>query len=731
MRSGSMTRRRMLMTSAAAGVGSFLPWEEFFAAGADAGGFRLGACDWSIRSAGRLAAFDTAAAIGLDGVQFSFGLPGQYEVDLRTAEAREACARRVKETGVRVASLALGVLNKEPLATSDRAEACVADCIEALTHMPERNVLLAFFGKGSLLDKPEARAAVIERLKRLARKAEQAGVTLSLETQLDADGHLEIIEGVGSPAVKVYYDVANMTYQGYDVPGEIRRLGGRGLISEIHMKERGCLLGHGEVDFRAVRAAMEDAGYRGWLILEGALPKGAPVAGAYAENARFLRRLFPVVTPAAGLTATPPFHLSLSERSLQRSIVEGELKHEDVPAFVKEEFGVEILDFAGRFFDEKGRSGPALADLKRRCIDHGVAPGVFLSDVPGLLGDPDPAVRKAVVDAHGPWLDAARALGCESYRVHPRSRGDWYEQVANTADGVRRLCEGARARGLTVLLENEGGQAANWAWLLAVVERVDMDNCRVMADFGGFDGYDALKGVRALMPHAAAISARSRSFTDNGLERTVDFHALMRAVLASGFAGVVSIEYLGAALSETQGIRATQRLLERIRAHPEENVSGTGKPAARPALRKVDFGARRGWSIERVDSQEEKREKAVGSRVLDGDARTFWHTDWSDKNPAPPHEIVVDMGDERLVKGIRYLPRQDMNNGRIATYEVYVTNDPETPGNPVAAGKFPDSPEEQQVRFDGVKGRYFVLRALAEVRGRNWTTVAELGAFTD
>jgi sugar phosphate isomerase/epimerase len=70
------------------------------------------------------------------------------------------------------------------------------------------------------------------RLREVAPKAEKAGVILGVESSLSAEDNMRIIDRVGSPAVKVYYDVANSTERGYDIGKEIRWLGKHGQICE-------------------------------------------------------------------------------------------------------------------------------------------------------------------------------------------------------------------------------------------------------------------------------------------------------------------------------------------------------------------------------------------------------------------------------------------------------------------------------------------------------------------
>lgn len=288
MNSRPITRRNAL----AALGGGILASSAFrvFAAGGDRK-FKIGACDWSIQNAGNPAAMKMAREIGLDGVEVSFGKPGD-KFDLRLAENRATYLSEAKAQGVEIASLAMGVLNQVPYATDAGAEKWVADCIEVMPKLKQKVVLLAFFGNGDIKGKPELQKEVARRLKRIAPKAEAAGVILGIESYLDAGDHMKILDAVGSPAVQVYYDVANMETMGYDVYREIRRLG-RDRICQIHCKENGFLLGEGKIDFTKVKEAVDEIGWQGWLIIEGAVPAGQPMFQSYVKNQKFLRGLFP------------------------------------------------------------------------------------------------------------------------------------------------------------------------------------------------------------------------------------------------------------------------------------------------------------------------------------------------------------------------------------------------------------------------------------------------------
>ena len=256
------------------------------------GGFRvrLGVCDWTIGKSGDPAALGLAGSLGLDGVQVSL-VPKDDTLALTDPALRRAYLEAEERTGVAIASFAIGDLNDVPLKSDPRAEKWLGQGIEIAAAMDVKIILVPFFGKGDLKNDPAGLDAAAAALKRLAPRAEKAGVILALENWLSAGDNLKILERVGSPAVRVYYDVGNSQDAGHPILDEIRLLGTR--IVEFHAKDTKDLYGKGSMDFPAVRKAMEDIGYDGWLILEGTkMPLGIEKSVRY--DADYLKTLFPV-----------------------------------------------------------------------------------------------------------------------------------------------------------------------------------------------------------------------------------------------------------------------------------------------------------------------------------------------------------------------------------------------------------------------------------------------------
>jgi sugar phosphate isomerase/epimerase len=288
-----ITRRQMMVGTARAAAGlavtcSCAPLAEREQAKAPAG-FKLGVCDWTIRKTADLGSFEVAKRIGLDGVQVDFGR-GDNRLPLFDEELQQNMLKEARKRKMEIASLAMGVLNNVPYKSDPRAERWVRQGIDVAEAMGVKLILLAFFGDGDLRNDEQGVNTVVQRLRHIAPKAEMADVTLGIESWLSAEQHIDIIERVGSRAVKVYYDVGNSHKAGYDIYKEIRQLGS--LICEFHAKDYDNLYGKGSIDFKEVRLAMDDIGYRGWLVMEGTeMPLGLEESCRY--DAEYLRGIFP------------------------------------------------------------------------------------------------------------------------------------------------------------------------------------------------------------------------------------------------------------------------------------------------------------------------------------------------------------------------------------------------------------------------------------------------------
>lgn len=85
------------------------------------------------------------------------------------------------------------------------------------------------------------------------------------------------------------------------------------------------------------------------------------------------------------------------------------------------------------------------------------------------------------------------------------------------------------------------------------------------------------------------------------------------------------------------------------------------------------------WKVVYADSEEITAGNFAADRVYDNQESTFWHTQYvgEGKNSEHPHQIVIDLGTETTITGMRYLPRSDQKKkGMIKDYKIYFETKP-------------------------------------------------------
>jgi sugar phosphate isomerase/epimerase len=267
---------------------------------------------------------------------------------------------------------------------------------------------------------------------------------------------------------------------------------------------------------------------------------------------------------------SPLYMISLAEWSLHKSIFDGDIDHLNFAPLAMKNYGIGAVEYVNQFFKDKAKDSAYLKDMKQRAEDANVKNLLIMCDGEGRLGDPDEGQRMQSVENHYKWVEAAKFLGCHSIRVNAASEGEYEEQQKLAADGLRKLTEYGDISEINVIVENHGGLSSNGNWLAGVMKLVDHPRCGTLPDFGNFrvskdEEYDRYKGVNELMPYAKAVSAKSHEFDTDGNEIRTDYFKMMKIVVDAGYHGYVGIEYEGSQLSEDEGIKATKKLLEKVR----------------------------------------------------------------------------------------------------------------------------------------------------------------------
>jgi sugar phosphate isomerase/epimerase len=260
--------------------------------------YPVAVCDWMILKRQKLGAFALASELGADGVEVDMGGLGQRETfdnALVDPALRKQFLDKARELNLQISSLAMSGFYAQSFAARPNVERIVGDCLDTAK---ELNVKVAFLplGVGADLAKhPELRSVVVERLKAIAPRAGESGVVVGIETSLSAKDEAALLDEVGSPFVRSYFNFENPIRAGLDLCAELKTLGKDRLV-QIHAtnKDGVWLQDDKQIDMPAVRKTLDAMSWNGWLVIERSrrADDARNVKRNFSANAAYLKSVF-------------------------------------------------------------------------------------------------------------------------------------------------------------------------------------------------------------------------------------------------------------------------------------------------------------------------------------------------------------------------------------------------------------------------------------------------------
>ena len=260
--------------------------------------YKIAVCDWMILKRQRLGAFQLTSEIGADGVEVDMGGLGDrvtFDNKLSDPAVRESFLTTARQFGLQISSIAMSGFYAQSFAERAGVDRMVRDCINTMDAMHVKVAFLPLGVKGDLVQDPEIRPAIVERLQLAGSEAEKKGVIIGIETALDARGEVRLLDDIGSAAVKSYFNFANPLQKGRDLHRELRILG-RDRICQIHCTDEDgvWLQNNTRIDMRRVRDTLEKINWQGWLVIERSRDANDPrnVKKNFSANTAYMKSVF-------------------------------------------------------------------------------------------------------------------------------------------------------------------------------------------------------------------------------------------------------------------------------------------------------------------------------------------------------------------------------------------------------------------------------------------------------
>lgn len=255
------------------------------------------------------------------------------------------------------------------------------------------------------------------------------------------------------------------------------------------------------------------------------------------------------------------YTIGLSQYSLRAMFKDGSLDPLDFPAFTVDNFGIRAIDlWEGGLPQDKLDDSKYLGNLKERASQAGTELFLLMA---GVL-DADPAKRAASLKKISPSIERARLLGCELVRVFLKASGkDEQRAIKGCVEALKPLADAAAKKGRTIAIEPGASVLSRQgAFLAKVAKELNHPACKLMPDFGKLvdNVYD---GTQAMLPYAATISCKMHTFAEDGTQPDFDYVRLMKIIDKSAYRGILAIEWEGNRFPPVEGVKASQRLLEK------------------------------------------------------------------------------------------------------------------------------------------------------------------------
>ena len=219
--------------------------------------------------------FPLAQKLGLDCIEFILDLNEINLNPLMSKDGLEEIKELINQTNIDVDTICADYLMECPLHSKDeliaaQAQKILLKLLKASVELGVTDVVIPCVDQSSIKGLEE-RNRLLKRVKEIKPIVEELKINLALETDLDPNSFINLINSIDSTFIKVNYDIGNSASLGFDIKQELSAYGD--LISDILIKDRSLggnsvFLGKGDADFDQCFKLLTKYEYKGPFIMQ-------------------------------------------------------------------------------------------------------------------------------------------------------------------------------------------------------------------------------------------------------------------------------------------------------------------------------------------------------------------------------------------------------------------------------------------------------------------------------
>lgn len=220
--------------------------------------------------------FEIAQEIGYSAIEWI--VEGPLEKNALMSElGRDSINQLISETGVKIEFVCADIFMQQPFvrvsnSTVEENKRYLNQILINAKKIGAIGVEIPFVDSSSIKNGVDY-SELISRLQKGFELAEEIGIGISLETDLDANAFKELLERINLEHVKANYDIGNSASLGYDPMEELNSYGHK--IWNVHVKDRKLKgttvpLGSGDAKIKQVFTKLKEIQYSGGITMQAA-----------------------------------------------------------------------------------------------------------------------------------------------------------------------------------------------------------------------------------------------------------------------------------------------------------------------------------------------------------------------------------------------------------------------------------------------------------------------------